>query len=196
MFIREMIITSPSIPKLFQEEGRGKARWGPAPSSAGLPRGRLGGLVPEARGIQVCVGHGISSGTKGARADSRECPQHGERGEHGALGQGGQDLHKSRPGTVLSQNPREALAQNNAHGPFTRRKGNHGPPVRTLDGGLQKADCGSAIPVGHDSPASWRGGVSAGTGAPVHSLPAEQFLQVQSAAQKNHISPRSELETI
>ena len=195
MFIREMIITSPSIPKLFQEEGRGKARWGPASSSASLPRGRLGGLVPEARGIQVCLGCGICSGTKGARADSRECPQHGERGEHGALGQGGQDLHKSRPGIVLSQNPGKPLPRTTPTALSLEERGSHGPPVRTLDGGLQKADC-KRIPAGHDSPASRRGGASVGTGAPVHSLPAQQFLQVQSAAQKNHISPRSELETI
>ena len=118
-----MIITSPSIPKLFQEEGRGKVSWGPAPSSAGLPRGRIGELVLEARAIQVCLGCGICSGTKGARATSRECLQHGERGEHGALGQGGQGPHKSTPGTALAQYPREAQAQNNPLGPFTRRKG-------------------------------------------------------------------------
>lgn len=42
-------------------------------------------------------------------------------------------------------------------------RGNHGPPVRTPEGGLQKANS-KCIPAGHDSPATRRGAVSGGTG--------------------------------
>ena len=141
MFIREMIITSPAILKLFQEESRGKVRGGPAPSSAGLPRGRLGGLVPEARVIYA-LGQREPGQPQGTDHSM------GKRESMGLLGRVCKTPHKSRPGTVLAQDPREALTQNNPHDPFTRRKGEsrstcEDPGGRTPEGKQQMHPCGT-----------------------------------------------------
>lgn len=177
MFIREIVITSPAIPQTVSGRQRG---------SEGdlfcysLPRGRLGGLSPEARVIYAL-------GQREPGQPQRTVHSIG-KGEHGALGQGGQDPHRADLALCLPRTPGSPRLEQ-PHGPFTRRRGNHGPPVRTRIAHSEGKP--RMHPAGHDSPATQRGAVSGGHRSPAQgSLPAEQFLQVQSAAQKNRISPR------
>lgn len=151
-----MIITSPAIPKLFQEEGRGKVRGGPAPSSAGLPRGRLGGLVPEARVIYAL-------GQREPGQPQGTVHSMGKRESMGLLGRVGKIPTRADLALCLPRTPGKPSPGTTPMALSLEERGNHGPPVRTPDGALQKANS-ECIPAGHDSPATQRGAVSGGTG--------------------------------